>query len=576
MAVIGRHVPDDGWGMTEGIGGRPGVRSRATLLALASCGITVSLMHTLVVPVLPTFQKALDATSAEVSWLVTVTMLAGAVCAPVLGRLGDMFGKRRVLLFALATMVAGSVLGALSWGLEPLIVARGMQGMAFGVVPIGISILKDELPEHRSGSGVAIMSSTLGVGGAIGLPLSGVISQFAGWHALFWLAAAMSVVGLLMALAFVPESPIRSGGRFDFVGAVVLGVALASLLLAIAQGGEWGWGSPLTLGMLAAGVGLVPLWAVYELRVSNPLVNLRISTQPVVLLTNLAAILIGVAMFTSFVLTGQVLQAPEATGYGFGFSAMAAGLCLVPNGVCMVVFSPLSAKLSARRGPHVTLVAGGIVLAAANLLQALLLPSVTVIVIAVGIVSIGAALAFSAMPMLIMNVVPRTETAAANSLNALMRTIGTSSASAVTAALLVALTVQVDGETYAAGTAFRTAFGIATVCGAGATILAGVVAFRLRGTTVPADELEAELAAGAPPSTVAVDVAAGGITPAVLAPDLAAELAAEQATAHTPEPAPGRAAGHAHGRITHRAPARAGEAGPGTAHGPDVELSPTP
>src|SRR5436190_4154785 len=193
-------------------------------------------MQTLVVPLLPRFPQLLGASASTVTWLVTATLVAGAVCAPMLGRLGDMYGKRRMLVVALALVAAGSALGALAPDVGTLIVARALQGASLGVVPLGISIMRDVLPERRVGSGVALMSSSLGIGGAVGLPITGLVAEHASWR---WLFAGAAVVGAVLLLAvrrWVGESPERSGGRFDLPGAVGLAVALVCLLLAISKG----------------------------------------------------------------------------------------------------------------------------------------------------------------------------------------------------------------------------------------------------------------------------------------------------------------------------------------------------
>jgi MFS family permease len=438
---------------------------------LASCGLSVSLMQTLVVPLLPQFPRLLGTSPATAAWLVTATLVAGAVGAPLLGRLGDMYGRRRMLLASLALMAVGSLIGAVAPGVELLIVARVLQGASMGVVPLGISMMRGILPPERVGSGVALMSSSLGIGGAIGLPITGLVAEHLGWRWLF--AGAAVVSGLLLALvrAMVAESPERSGGRFDLLGAIGLAAALVSLLLAVSKGSEWGWGSPAVLGLLAASVVLFALWGRYELRTRAPLVDLRISARPAVLWTNIASVLIGFSMFAGFLLTIQVLQAPESTGYGQGLSLIVAGLVLLPVGAAMTVFSPLSARISDRRGARTTLIIGTAVLAAGNLWLAAIPPTVPLVMAATTVTSIGAALAYSAVPLLIMDAVPSTDTAAANSLNSLMRMLGTSSCSAFTAAVASGMIMQVDGRALPSATAFTTVYLTAAAAGLVAALI---------------------------------------------------------------------------------------------------------
>ncbi len=438
---------------------------------LASCGLTVSLMQTLVVPLLPQFPRLLSASTATVAWLVTATLVAGAVCAPLLGRLGDMYGKRRMLMVALGLITVGSALGAVATGVELLIVARALQGASLGVVPLGISIMRDVLPPERVGAGIALMSSSLGIGGAIGLPLTGLVAEHASWRWLFAGAAVLGAVQLLVVVRIVAESAIRSGGRFDLPGALGLAIALVCLLLAISRGTEWGWGSGRVLGLLLGAAAMFAVWGRFELRTGAPLVDLRVSARPAVLWTNVASVLVGFAMFAGFLVTTQILQAPPSTGYGFGLSLLYSGLVLLPIGGAMTVFSPVSARLSRRFSARVTLVLGAAVLAAGNGWLAVLPGSVPLVMMASTVTAVGAALAYSAIPLIIMESVPATETAAANSLNTLMRMLGTSTCSAVFAAAATGLVIKVDGGVVPAAAAFVVVF----LAAAGAALLAMVI-----------------------------------------------------------------------------------------------------
>jgi MFS family permease len=460
-------------------------RPTAVIGVLASCGLAVSLMQTLVVPLLPVFPRLLSASPATVAWLVTATLVAAAVCAPVLGRLGDMYGKRRMLLVGLGIVTFGSALGAAAPNVGVLIAARALQGVAMGVIALGISVMRDVLPPERVGSGIALMSSSLGIGGAIGLPLTGVVAQHASWRWLFAGAAVLGAVQFLLVLLTVRESPLRTGGRFDLPGAVGLSAALVCLLLAISKGNEWGWGSALVLGLLVAAAILFALWTWWELRASRPLVDLRVSARPAVLWTNVASIVVGFGMFAGFLVTTQILQAPQATGYGFGLSLIAAGVALLPIGGAMTIFSPVSARVSRRRGARTTLVLGAVVLALGNVLMATLPGSLPLILAASTTTAIGAALAYSAIPLLIMDAVPPGETAAANSLNTLMRMLGTSSCSAVVAAVTTSLTMAVDGQLLPSATAYTVVFLAAAVAAVGGAVIAAVTPTRQAGSVTP-------------------------------------------------------------------------------------------
>ncbi|MER8185816.1 MFS transporter [Kitasatospora sp. NPDC094015] len=446
-------------------------RSGTVVAVLAGAGIVVSLMQTLVVPLIPELPQLLHASSANASWTITATLLAGAVATPVLGRLGDMYGKRRVLLLSLGLMVVGSVVSALGGSLVPMVVGRALQGCAMAVIPLGISIMRDELPPERMGSAMALMSSSLGVGGALGLPAAAVLAQHTDWHVLFWTSAALGAVVAGLVRALVPESPLRTGGRFDVIGALGLSVGLVCLLLAVSKGGDWGWTSGPVLGLAAAAVLVLLLWGAWELRAPGPLVDLRTSARPQVLMTNLVSVVVGFAMYAMSLIVPQLLQLPAATGYGLGRSMVEAGLCVAPSGLVMMAVSPLSARLSARKGPKVSLFTGALVIALGYALALVLMDRVWGVVLFASLIGAGIAFAYAAMPALIMSAVPASETAAANGLNSLMRAIGTSTSSAVVGVVLAQLTVRMGPVVLPSEQGFRVGFMI----GLGAAVLAALV-----------------------------------------------------------------------------------------------------
>jgi MFS family permease len=449
-------------------------RANLVVTVLALAGITVSLMQTLVIPLIPALPGLLHASAADATWAITATLLAGAVATPTMGRLGDMYGKRRMLLVSLGALVVGSAIGAHSDTLVPMVAGRTLQGLAAGVIPLGISIMRDELPAERLGSATALMSASLGVGGALGLPAAALLAENADWHVLFWTAAGLGLVVTALVVALVPESPVRTGGRFDVLGAAGISIALVCLLLAISKGADWGWGSAATLGLFAGAVLVLLLWGRWELRTPQPLVDLRTSARRQVLLTNIASAVFGFAMFAMSLVLPQLLQLPAATGYGLGRSMLVVGLVMAPSGLVMMALAPVSARITATRGPKTTLMVGAVVVAAGYAVGIVLMSATWHLVLVSSVIGAGIGLAYGAMPSLVMGAVPVSETAAANSLNTLMRSIGTSVSSATAGLVLARLTVQFGPATLPSQNGFRLVLGLGS---AAALVALAVAAF---------------------------------------------------------------------------------------------------
>lgn len=443
---------------------------RAMIATLAGSGLVAAFMQTLVTPVIPELPQLLSTTLADSSWVLIATLLAAAITTPISGRLGDMYGKRFIVLVLLLIMTVGSVVCAFSNTLIPMIVGRSLQGVGLGVIALGISILRDVIHPKNLGAAVAIVSATLGVGGAIGLPIAAIIAENLDWHYLFWLAALLSVATVALVVWIIPVSTLKTAGRFDFVGSIVFAIALVSILLSISKGGEWGWSNPLTLGLLAGGFLVLIGWGWFELRTRDPLIDLRVAARRPVLLTNLTSITIGFAFFITTAALPVLLEAPTTTGVGLGQTLLIASLCLMPLGIVMFLLSPVAARLSKARGPRTSLILGGAVIAISFAVGTLLMSEVWHVILISTLVGVGVGFAYAAMPTLIMHSVPPSETAAANGLNSVMRTLGSTVAASVVGVILSSDVVRSDGIDIPTAAAFQWVF----TAGA-AVVLVGVI-----------------------------------------------------------------------------------------------------
>ncbi|MGY1501291.1 MFS transporter [Streptomyces sp. QTS52] len=447
---------------TDRLAGGTGRTGGAIVPVLAFAGIVVAVMQTLLVPVIKDLPQLLSTSPSNATWVLTSTLLSGAVATPIMGRLGDLYGKRRLLIASLSIMVVGALVSALTSDLLTMIAGRTLQGFAMGAIPLGIGLMRDLLPREKLPSAMALMSSSIGVGGGLALPLAALIAQHSDWHALFYGAAGVGALAIVLTLLVVPESDMRAEGTFDVLGAIGLSVGLVLFLLPITKGSDWGWTSGTTLGLFGASALVLLLWGVLELRLKAPLVDLRTTARPAVLFTNLASIMVGVSFFVVSLVLPQLLQLPTSTGYGLGQSMVMAGLIVAPLGLTMMFTAPVYARLSARYGPKVTLILGLLIIAIGYGAGLGLMSAAWQSVVIAVVLGAGIGLAYSSLPALIVGAVPASETGAANGLNTLMRSIGTSVSSAVIGMVLANTADHVGGVAIPTMHGFRVSFLIAT------------------------------------------------------------------------------------------------------------------
>jgi EmrB/QacA subfamily drug resistance transporter len=395
-----------------------------TLAVLATAALAYALLQTMVAPALPAIQRDLHASTTSVTWVLTVYLLTASIATPVVGRLGDIYGKERVLVLTLAAFGLGSLIAALSHSLALLVAGRAVQGIGGAVFPLAFGIIRDEFPREKVATGIGLISATFGIGGGGGLVLAGVLVDNLSWEWIFWLGLIVIALATAATHFFVPESPVKAKVKIDWPGAALLTAGLVCLLLAVSEGNRWGWGSARIVGLLAAAAVITVVWIRFEARVREPLVDMRMMRRRGVWTTNLVGLLVGFGMFGSFILVPQFVQAPASAGYGFGATVTEAGLFLLPSTCVMFVAGPLSGLLGTRLGSRVPLLMGTLLAAAAFVLLAVAHGERWNIYAGTALMGAGIGLAFAAMANLIVEAVDQTETGVATGMNTIMRTIG--------------------------------------------------------------------------------------------------------------------------------------------------------
>ena len=407
-----------------------------TFALLAVAGSAYALLQSLVAPAIPDLQHAFHTSVNSVSWVLTAYLLSASIATPLIGRLGDMHGKQRLLVVVLVLMCVATAVSAVATSLAVMVVGRVIQGAAGGLFPLAFGIIRDEFPRERVAGGIGLMSALLGVGGGAGIVLAGPIVDHLDYHYLFWLPLILLVPATLAIQLFVPESPLRVRGSANWFGAVLMSIGLAALLVAVSEAPVWHWGSARTVVLLAIGAIVLVIWVWSEARSPSPLVDMRMMRIRGVWTTNAVAALLGFGMYSSFILIPDFVETPAKVGYGFGASVTGAGLFLVPATIAMLVFGAQTGRLERRFGSKPPLLAGAVAAGGAYAILAAARNEQWEIYVAAALLGAGIGLAFAAMVNLIIENVGPAETGIATGMNTVTRTIGGAFGGAAVASIL--------------------------------------------------------------------------------------------------------------------------------------------
>src|SRR6476660_859604 len=369
--------------------------SGRTILAVLSLGgISYALLQSLVVPALPQIQHSLHTSESAVGWVLTAYLLSASVATPIIGRLGDMYGKERLLMIVLLMLALGTLISAIASSFWPMILGRVIQGGG-GVFPLAFSIIRDEFPNPRVPGAIGLVSSLLGIGGGAGVVFAGIVTQNLSYHWLFWFPLVMISVTAFLTWRYIPESPVKTPAHINYRAAGLMTAGISAVLLAITETSTWGWGSPKTLGLLALGMLVIVGWVREELRSAEPLVDMRTMAIRGVWTTNTVAFLIGVGMYSSFILLPELVQEPVSSG-GFSASVTVAGLFLLPATLAILIVGQMAGFLERRIGSRGSLIGGALFALACYILLVTDRSQQWEIYVAAGLLGIGIGLSFSA------------------------------------------------------------------------------------------------------------------------------------------------------------------------------------
>lgn len=417
---------------SDGISAHPA----RTLAVLLSAGLAYSVSQTAVIPAVPHVVSSLHTSVSGATWTLSGFFIAAAVTTGLFGRLGDMYGKNRVLAYVLGLFTIGSAIGAAANSIEVLILGRVVMGAGGAIFPLAFAIVRDELPSRQVPRAMGLLSAVIGAGAGIGLLLGGLISDHGSFRLIFVLVLALAVVALVATLVWVPESPFRAEARLDPMGAVLLSIGVAAPMIAIGQTPSWGWAGPQTVGLIVGGLAVLVAFAAHEYRHRAPIIHIPTFGRRQVLTTNLTTLLAGFGLFGSSLLSAQFVQVRASSGFGFSATATQAGLFLLPAAAVMLIVSAYAGRMSDAIGPRGTLIVGAVAATAGLFLFAFLHSVSPEIYIWNAFVYLGVGLVLAATPMLIVGDVPTERTAESTAANSTVRYVGSALGAQVAASIV--------------------------------------------------------------------------------------------------------------------------------------------
>ena len=418
----------------------PATHSRALQPTLVLVALVVAVLSSLGAPLIPMIAAASHVSLSTADWLLTITLLTGALATPVMGKLSDGPHQKRVVTISLGVVLTGSVLAALTSSFGVLVAARALQGLGLGVLPVTMAIARRYLPPAVAARAIALLSVTAAVGVGLGYPVTGLLADAADYHAAFWAGAVVVGVAFLASLIVLPGRSDAPSRPFDVTGAVLLSVAVSLLIIVLSEASDWGWGSFPVVGLFVLTGALAAAWARYELRAAHPIVELRQAANRLVLTADLAGFLMSAAMYLFLPIIVEFIQVPATEGYGFGVSVVVAGCSLIPLSVGTLAASRLAPAVERRIGRRPIIPFGALLFAVSMVFFALEHQHLWEAFVATAISGIGCGFTFAAMPGYIVRAVAARETGSAMGFYQILRSIGLAVGSAVSAVVLAAYT----------------------------------------------------------------------------------------------------------------------------------------
>lgn len=434
-------------------------RQPLLLTGLVWAALSTSVIGSLGLLLIPVIARELHVDVATAQWLLTLNLLVGAIATPIIGRLSDGVAAKRLLIIVLTLILVGSVVAATATTFPQLLIGRAFQGFSYSVIPVTITLLRRHEEAARVPGGISALSVTAATGVGIGYPITGIIAASFDFRFAFWFATVFVATALAAVAIIVPNNRQAATVRppFDYGGAILLGIGLGALLLAVSEGPHLGWGSPWTIGLFALAAAGITAWVVVELRTAHPLIRLGVLRHADVLLANGTALGLGSAMYIGLSVVSLLAQAPARTGFGLALPLFWAGFVMLP----LSIGSQLATRLARSLSRHISNIAllpiGAAIVTVSNSFMLIAHNQLWEVLTGMLLFGLGIGTTFAAMPTLISRSVVVAELGSAVSFNQVLRTIGGSLGSAIAGAILAATTTTAGGIS---NSGISTAYGV--------------------------------------------------------------------------------------------------------------------
>ena len=388
-----------------------------------------------VVPALPLIEGILRTSETGATWLLTVYLLAAAAATAIVGRLGDMFGKRRALMVTLAVLCLGTLISATTSSLALELVGRVLQGVAAGLFPLAFGIIRDELPPEKVAGGIGAVAAMISLG-AVGVILPGLILPHASWRWLFWIPMILALLALVGTWWFVRESPVRTGGRVNWFNAGLMMTGITAAVVGISEGSQWGWSSGKTLALILGGLAVSAIWIVAESKSREPLIDISLMRLRSVWSTNIVAFMVGAGMFAAFAVYPIFAELPKTTRFAYGASLLQCGLYLLPFPIVSGLLCLRAGHLVRLLGSVPVLVLGCGIVATGFGYMALWHAHPYDMMISTGLEGLGLGVVIPTMSTVIVQSVPAQNVGEATGMNTVFRMIGGAVGTQIVSSLL--------------------------------------------------------------------------------------------------------------------------------------------